>query len=220
PVHQRQVLPGYDRRPVADRAELPELGGDPRLGDPLHLLLVATPVRDQVRDGDEGQPVGGGELRQLVAAGHLADVPPGHHLAQHAGRPQAGQPGQVHGGLGVTGAAQHPTVAGTQRHHVARPGEVGGGRVRVGQQADGARPVGGGDAGGDAVPGVHRDRVRGAARVLVGVVHRRQVEPVAVGGGQRGADVPGRVPDGEVEQFGGGVLGGEDEVALVLPVLV
>ena len=67
---------------------------------------------------------------------------------------------------------------------------------------------------------VDRHRVRGAAPVLVGVVHRRQVEPVAVGLGQRHADVAGGVPDHEREQLRGGLLGGEDQVALVLPVLV
>src|SRR5262249_49768249 len=61
---------------------------------------------------------------------------------------------------------------------------------------------------------------RGAATVLVGVVHRRQLEPVGVGTGQRHADEARRVPDHEGQQLGRRLLGREDQVALVLPVLV
>ena len=92
--------------------------------------------------------------------------------------------------------------------------------VGVGEQPDGVRAVGRGDAGRDAFAGVDGDGVRGAAAVLVGVEHRRQVEAVGVGLGHRHADVAGRVADHERDQLGRGQLGGEDEVALVLAVLV
>jgi hypothetical protein len=65
-----------------------------------------------------------------------------------------------------------------------------------------------------------RREATGAAGVLVGVEHRRQVEPVAVGLGEWHADVAGRVADHERDQLGRRHLGREDEVALVLPVLV
>ena len=51
-------------------------------------------------------------------------------------------------------------------------------------------------------------------------MHRRQVEPVAVLGGERYADDAAGVADRERDEFGGGPLGGEDQVALVLTVLV
>ncbi len=56
--------------------------------------------------------------------------------------------------------------------------------------------------------------------VLVGRVHRRQAEPVAVVTVERDAQVPGGVPHHEGHEFGGGFLRREDEVTLVLTVLV
>src|SRR5690606_18381131 len=55
---------------------------------------------------------------------------------------------------------------------------------------------------------------------LVGVEHRRQIEPIGVRLGQRHADVAGGVADHEGQQLGRGLLGREDQVAFVLPVLV
>ena len=56
--------------------------------------------------------------------------------------------------------------------------------------------------------------------VLVDPEHRRQVEPVGVGLGHRHADVAGGVADHERHELGRRELGGEDQVALVLAVLV
>ena len=128
--------------------------------------------------------------------------------------------GQVDGRLGVPGPDQHAALPGAQREDVAGPGQVLVGGLRVGQQADGVRPLGRRDAGGDALLGVHADGEGGGLAVLVQVVHRRQVEPVAGLAGEPDAHHAGGVADGEAHQFGGGQLGGEDQVALVLPVLV
>src|SRR5690606_14067081 len=132
---------------------------------------------------------------------------------------QPRHPGQIHRGLGMAGPAQHPTLLRQQRHHVAGPEEVGRARGRVGEQPHRAGPVGGGDPGAHPAR-VHSHPVRGTARVLVGVVHRGQVEPVTVFGGHRDAHIPGGVPHHERQQRRGGELGGEDQVAFVLPILV
>src|SRR5699024_12193624 len=99
-------------------------------------------------------------------------------------------------------------------------GEVGGAGARVGGQPAGAGPVGGRDAGRAALAGVDGDGVGGAVLVLVLARHRRQAQAVAFGAGQRRTHETGTVPDEEGHQFGGGLLGGEDQIALVLPVLV
>ena len=161
-----------------------------------------------------------GEDAQLLAAGHAGRVLLADDLAQRAGRPQAGQDGQVDGRLGVAGAAQHAAVLGPQRHDVARAGRGRPTWSRRRPAADRVRAVGGRDAGGDALAGVDGDGVGGAAAVLVDPEHRRQVEPVGVGLGDRHADVARGVPDHEGHELGGGELGGEDQVALVLAVLV
>ena len=61
---------------------------------------------------------------------------------------------------------------------------------------------------------------RFAAPVLVDPEHRRQVEPVGFLFGHGDADVAGRVAHHERDQFGRRELGGEDQVAFVLTVLV
>src|SRR5690606_38589884 len=72
----------------------------------------------------------------------------------------------------------------------------------------------------DALGGVHRHGVRGTTPVLVAVVHRRQVESVAVLARQRHADVAGGVAHHEGEQLRCRLLGSEDQVSLVLAVLI
>jgi hypothetical protein len=205
---------------VADRGELAGGERDARRGHPLDQLLEPATVGDQAGDGDHRQAVLSREPAQLLWAGHLGGVLLADDLAQRAGRSEPGQSGEIHGRLGVPGPAQHAAVPCPQRDDMARPGEVCGAGAGRGQQRDGARAVGGRDAGADPLAGVDRHRERGAAAVLVGVVHGRQPKTVRVRLGQGYADVARAVPHGEREQLGGRVLGGEDEVSLVLPVRV
>ena len=65
-----------------------------------------------------------------------------------------------------------------------------------------------------------RDRVRGAHPLLVRADHQRDLEAVEVLAGHRHADVARGVAHHERDQLGRRLLGGEDEVALVLAVLV
>ena len=219
-VDEGDVLAVVVRAAVADGGEVARCQRHRRLGDPLDQLVEALAVGDQVGDRDHDEVVLVGEDAQLLAAGHAGRVLLADDLAEHAGRPQAGEDGEVHRGLGVAGPAQHAAVLGPQRHDVAGSGEVGRRRVGVRQQPDGVRAVGRRDAGADALAGVDGDRVRGAAPVLVDPEHRRQVEPVGVGLGDGHADVAGGVPDHEGDQLRRRELGGEDQVALVLAVLV
>ena len=195
------------------------LGGQPGLGDPLDLPLVGPPVGDEVGDRDQGEVVLVGEAPQVRHPHHGAVVV--DQLAEHAGRAQAGQPGQVDRGLGVAGPAQHAAVAGPQRHHVPGAGQVGRPGRRVGQQPDRVRPLGRRDAGRHALAGVHRHRVRGAAAVLVACG-----TSAAGRAGRRRASVSGAQMKPDVWRTMNAIssvvaiCGGEDEVALVLPVLV
>ena len=49
-----------------------------------------------------------GDLHQVGQAGHTAVIV--HNLADHAGGFQAGQPGQIDGGFGVTGPSQYAAL--------------------------------------------------------------------------------------------------------------
>ncbi len=118
--------------------------------------------------------------------------------------------------------ARRSTPPGTARSGNTWPGRgeverLGG---RVGEHADGVRAVGCGDAGGDAVAGIHRHGVGRALAVLVDRGHRGQVQTVELRSGQRHADHAGGVADHERHLAGGGPGSGEDQVALVLAVLV
>jgi hypothetical protein len=63
------------------------------------------------------RPCSVGEARQLRRAHHRAVVV--DDLAQRAGGTQPGESGEVDGGLGVAGAAQHAAVDGAQRDDVS-----------------------------------------------------------------------------------------------------
>src|SRR5690606_39002626 len=82
-----------------------------------------------------------------------------------------------------------------------------------------AGAVRGGDARRDALGGVDRDGVRGAARVLGVRDHERQVERVGTCRGHGGAQVARGVSDGPCDPLGRRGLGGQDDVGLVLAVL-
>ena len=217
-VRQRDVLAVVDGDPVAVGGELAVPGGQPGLGDALDVALVAAAVAHQVLDRDHREAVLVGELPQLRGPLHRAVVV--DDLDEHAGGREAGQPGEVDRCLGVPAAHQHAALAVAQREHVARAGELPRLGRGVGQRPRGAGAVGGADPGGDAVAGVDGDRVGRAQLVLVVGRHQRDLEPLEHVARHRHADDAAGVADGEGHQLGGRLRGGEDDVALVLPVLV
>ncbi len=217
-AHQCDVLCRVDRAAVAHGTELAVPRGQPGLGNPFDERLGALPVGHQVGDRHQRQPVRVREPSQLGQPGHRPVVT--DDLGDHAGRVQAGQPGQVDRRLGVPRTAQHPAVDRPEREHVARAGQLVGLGGRVDQHPDRPRAVGGRDAGADAVTCVDRHGVRRVLAVLVDVGHRRQLQPVQLGPLHGHADDARRVPHREREQRRCRLGRGEDEVALVLAVLV
>ncbi len=207
-----------DERAVADDGELAEAGRQLRGHDALDELVVAAPVGDQVGDGDHLEPVLGAVALEVGHAGHRPVVV--HDLADHAGRREAGEPGEVDRRLGLAGALEHPAGLGLEREHVAGLHEVARGGAGVDRHGDGARAVGGGDAGGDAVARLDRDRERRLEGRLVLGRHQVEAELVAAVGRERQADQPAALAGHEVDRLGRGELGGDREVALVLAVLV
>ena len=74
---------------------------------------------------------------ELVAVGAVAVV--GQHFAKHARRLEPGHAGQVDGGLGMTGPAEHPAFFGDQRKEVPGADEIArlAGRIEDGQDRGG-----------------------------------------------------------------------------------
>ena len=134
------------------------------------------------------------------------------------GRPR--QLAEIDRGLGMAGAQQHAAVARDQREDVARPGEVVGAGIRVGE-----RPAAGGalvrrDAG--AAVGLVVDRHReggGMGGIIVGD-HRIEPQPPRILGRDRRADDAGGVADDERHLLRGAERGRDDQIALALAVVV
>ncbi len=179
---------------------------------------MAAAVGDQVRDRDHLQPVALAVGRQVGHARHRPVVV--HDLADHAGRDQPGEPGEVDAGLGLPDALQHAAGLGLEREHVAGLDELPRARVGIDRHLDRARPVGGRDPGADAGASLDRDRERGLEGRLVLGRHQVEAELVAALGGQGEADQPAPLLAHEVDRLGGDELGGHRQVALVLTVLV
>ena len=143
-----------------------------------------------------------------------------HDFADDAGGSEAGEAGEVDGGLGLAGADEHAAAAGAQREDVAGTGEIGRGGAGIDGGADGMRAVGGRDAGGDALAGLDGLGKGGAEAGGVLLRHGEEAQVVGALLGEGEADEAAAVAGHEVDGFGGDVLGGQSEVALVFAVLV
>src|SRR2546426_455245 len=104
PHHERHRHPVVHARVVRDRGEIAEVGGQFVGRDPTDQLLRADPVLDQVLDRDHREAVLQGELLELGHPRHPAVLV--EDLADDAGRVATREPREVHGRLGVAGAAQ------------------------------------------------------------------------------------------------------------------
>ena len=212
---EHQVLVPLDERGAG--GEVAEGRGQRDRVGQLDPVVDAAPA-GQVVDGDQRQAVFRGEDAQRVKPHHLAVVV--GDFTDHSDRGQSGGAAQVHRGFGVAAAFEHSPRGGAQREDVPGADQLLRGGLRVGQQPAGQRAVRRRDAGADAAGRVAADGEGSALGVLVDADHRGQAQRVGAGGVQRHADHPGGVPDGEGHELRGGVLGGEDDVALVLAVFV
>jgi len=161
-----------------------------------------------------------GEDPQLIGLGHGAFVLLTDDLADCPGRLQTRHPGQVDGRLSVTGATQHATVLCAQRHHMAGLGEVIGNTRWIRQQSHRGSAVRSRNTCSHTMSGVDSDGIGGAVLVLVDRIHRQQAQPVADIAIERNAQITRGVPDHESDQFGCGLLGGEDQIAFILAILI
>src|SRR5439155_1028659 len=186
--------------------------------DPSDQLLLADPVLDRLLDGDHRESVREGELLELGHPRHPAILV--EDLADDTGRVRAREPREVHRRLGVAGAAQDAARHRPQRKDVARAGEILGPHLRIDQRADRDRAVVGGGAGRDATSGVDRHGERGRHGRRVVRDHHRDLEFVQPLAGHRYTDEAAAVLGHEVDGLRRDLVGGHDEIALVLAILV
>jgi hypothetical protein len=143
-----------------------------------------------------------------------------HDLADHARGVEAGEAGEVDRGLGMAGADQRAAVPRHEGEDVAGRDDVLAAHLRVDGDGDCMGPVGGGDAGGHAVLRLDGDGEGGGVAGAVGLGHQRQAELLDPPAVHRQADQAAGEAGHEVDRVRRGELGGDDEVALVLAVLV
>lgn len=149
-----------------------------------------------------------------LAGGRLAVL---DELGDGGGRVLAGQAAELDGGLGVADALADAAGGSAQGQDVAGADEARRGGLGVGQEAAAEGAVVGADARGDGVVGgVDGDGVGGAAGVLAGRDHDGQLQGVGARGHDGGADEAGGVAHHPGHLLGGDVLGGDDQVGLIL----
>ena len=132
--------------------ELPPRGGYGLGGDFFDEELGAVAVFDELLDRDERDVEAFLELDEVGDAGHGAVV--FEDLADDGAGFQAGEDGEIDGGLGVAGAFEDTAGTGAEGEDVTGLDEVVGGGRGIGKEFDGVGAVGGADAGGDALCGV------------------------------------------------------------------
>jgi hypothetical protein len=220
-LDQRHVIDVVDVVLVDDAAEVTAgAGGQHRLGGAAHQLLLAQPIVDEVRDGDDLDAVALAELHEIRHARHASVFV--HDLADHARGLEPRQARQIHRALGLPRAPQHPALARAQRKHVAGTHEIGGLCVVRDGGADRRGAVRRGDARGDAFAGLDGDREgRAEPRGVLPVGHhQRQMQALQLLLGEREADEAAPVRRHEVDGLGRDLLRRDAEVALVLAVRV
>src|SRR3989441_2484558 len=154
------------------------------------------------------------ELRPAVAAARVKD------LADQAGRVATREPREVHGRLGVAGAAQDAARHRPEGQDVAGARQVFGPHLLIHEGANRDRAVVGRGAGRDAASGVNGHGERGPHGGRVVRDHHRDLELVQPLAGHRHADEAAAVLGHEVDRLRRDLVGGHHEIALVLAVLV
>ena len=213
-----EVRLGVDEALVGDKVERAILEWHFEFDRPVDEPILSQAELDEVGHAAHFQAMGGAEFLQVRHAGHRAVVL--HDFADDADGLAAGEAGEVDGAFRLPGADEHAAVAGAKGKDVAGADEVGLSGAVVGEALDRQRPVGGADAGGHAGRGVDRDGEVGSELAGGRVALRVQAEALGPVLGHGHADQPPGEPGHEVDQVGRDLLGGADDVAFILAVLV
>ena len=195
--------------------------GHRRLGDLADEPLGAQAVAPELGDRDHRQPMRAGERLELAAAAP-SRVRSGVTTSERT--PAGWSPAsRARSTAASVWPGRSSTPPGRLRSGKMWPGRTksAGDGVRIGERAERPRAVGGRDARRDARGEVDRDRERGALPLSVVADHQRQVELVEPLAWESAAQMTPEVcsrknaSDSRRDR-----VGGHDEVALVLAVLV
>jgi len=214
-VGQGEMVRAVGRDAVEVALEVAVIGGQLDGFLAFDELLVAAAVFDDLCNRAGLESMAALVVSEFPDAGHGAILV--HDFADHAGGGEAGHAREVDGGFGMPGASEDAVVHGLQGEDVAGLDEGGGSGCRVGEEADGAGAVGGGDAGADSVGGIHRDGECGSLAFAISARHRGEIEILDAFPGDGGTNQAPPVGRHEGHHLGAGESSGPNKVGLVLP---
>jgi hypothetical protein len=120
----------------------------------------------------------------------------------------------------VAGTHQDTAVLGHDRKDMTGLHDIFGSRIPRHRSLDGQRTVLGRDARRDPFSGFDGNREGRTVRALVVARHLRQTQLPAARLGQRQTDEAAAKPGHEVDRLGSHMLGGKDQIALVLAIFL
>ena len=182
------------------------------------IVVVFAAIGDQVTDRADFQLMFPGKRDQIVQPRHRAVI--AHDFTDDAGGVESRKARNIHRRLRMAGANQNAAVAGDQGKDMARCNDRIGTAGGVDCHGYGARPVGGGNACGDALCRLDRG---GEGRAVPGAVigaHQFQTKLAHPGTGQGQADQAAPVTGHEIDGIGRRHLARNDEIALIFAILV
>ncbi len=143
-----------------------------------------------------------------------------HHFTDNAGRIQPGEPRDIDGRLGMSGALKDAAVLRHQREHVPRRHDILGALRRIDRDRDGPRSIRCGDPGGHPVPRLDGDgKCRLIGRLVI-LNHQLQADMVDPFAGHGEANQPTAEFGHEVDRLRRRHLAGDHEIAFVLAAFI
>ena len=206
-----QVLVGHG-------GEVAESGGQSSLGHSLHQPLMLAPIFNQISNGDNLYTVLCGELLQTRDTGHRPILI--HDLADYRCWVESCQFGQIHRGLGLACAHQHPPLFDPQGKQVPWTDQVLRLGLGIEHNPDRVRPVVSRDTGSDPLPGIHGYSEGRAEAGGVVLYHHGDLKLIQALTDHGQTDKPPAVLSHEIDRLRRCLIGGNAQITLILPTLI
>ena len=216
-LDDREIAASVQAVLVRNETKMPVFAWKINVRHLMHEVLRTRAVLNQRLNRDNVEPVFFCKLLELRRAHHMPVVR--HDLAAESRGVKPREPREVCRRLRVARAAQHAALDGAQREDVSRAAELRGLCRRIDEQAHRAAALERGDARRRVVR-IDGDGKRRLVIVRVVLHHLTNLQLVEPAADDRRADEPLRVRRHEIHVLGRQLLGGDDDVALVLAILI
>ena len=203
---------------VGIRLEITVLGRHMRGCHTLHEFFVTQAVVNQIADGNNLEVELLGHFLELRHAGHSPILV--HDFNEGGGRAESSELCEVDSGLGMASTTEHAFFLCIQGRNMPRTAKVTRLGIRVRKRKNGRSTVMGRNAGRAPLDLIDHDGKGGTQNR--GVFRRlaREVEFVAALDGERAAKHAPTLVEHEIHLLRCNLLGGDNEIAFVLAVLI